>query len=158
RADRHGARGRERAAPRAADAARPPHAGPPAQRGLSGLLLARLPARRPRGAALVRGEQRADRRRQGEARGAGSAPGRPAPFRCRRALAVALVLGVGTRGSLAQEPRRSPEPEQPGQQKSTLQTPPFAGSFEGSATLSNDDPSTACRYEGTPGTPSVHLE
>jgi hypothetical protein len=78
-----------------------------------------------------------------------------ASFRLRRALALALALalGVGTRPSPAQEP---PQPQQ--RQKTTPQTPPFAGSFEGWATLSNDDPAAACRYEGTPGTPSVHLE
>ncbi len=70
----------------------------------------------------------------------------------RRALALALALGFGTRGA-AQEPQRPPS-----RQSASPQAPASAGSFEGWATLSNDDPAAACRYEGTPGTPSVHLE
>jgi hypothetical protein len=84
---------------------------------------------------------------------------RPAPFRFRRALATLLVLALATRGSHAQEPRQPRQhPPDRGPESSTPQPPAFAGSFEGSATLSNDDPAAACRYEGTPGTPSVHLE
>jgi hypothetical protein len=34
----------------------------------------------------------------------------------------------------------------------------FSGSFEGWAVLTNDDAGSSCRFEGEPGTPSVHLE
>jgi len=79
----------------------------------------------------------------------------PASGRFCRGLAHVLMLAlVGPGGGLAQEP---PSPSQAGPADKP-QPPVFSGAFEGSAALSNDDPALACRYEGVPGTPSVHLE
>lgn len=76
----------------------------------------------------------------------------------RRSVALALTLAlVGSNAGLAQEP--PPSSGRSGPQGPTSTKPqPESASFEGWATLSNDDPTGVCRYEGTPGTPSVHLE
>ena len=76
----------------------------------------------------------------------------------RRSVAIALALAlVGSNAGLGQEP--PPSPGRSGPPGPTSSKPqPESASFEGWATLSNDDPTGICRYEGTPGTPSVHLE
>jgi hypothetical protein len=74
-----------------------------------------------------------------------------ATSRLRRCLALALAgVLAGPRTGAAQEPR-PPKPE-------PAKAPAFVGSFEGWATLANEDPAVECRYEGVPGTTSVHLE
>jgi len=74
--------------------------------------------------------------------------------RLRRGLALVLASGLVAPGAgLAQEP---PPSQRPREEKP--HAPVFSGSFEGQATLSNDDPAIACRYEGTAAAPSVHLE
>ena len=76
----------------------------------------------------------------------------------RRSVAIALALAlVGSNAGLAQEPPPSSGRSGPPGPTST-KPQPYSGSFEGWATLSNDDPAVACRWEGTPGTPSVHVE
>ena len=76
----------------------------------------------------------------------------------RRSVAIALALAlVGSNAGLAQEPPPSPGRSGPPGPRSSKPQPESA-SFEGWATLSNDDPAGICRYEGTPGTTSVHLE
>jgi hypothetical protein len=69
----------------------------------------------------------------------------------RRSLALALAHAVVLAGSPAAAQEPPPPKPQPAK-------PAFTASFEGWATLTNDDPAGPCRYEGTPDTPSVHLE
>jgi hypothetical protein len=73
------------------------------------------------------------------------------PLHRRLALALAAVL-VAPCAGLPQEPARPPAAP-PAAQGAGL-----TGSFAGWATLTNDAPGAECRYEGTPGTPSVRLE
>jgi hypothetical protein len=73
-----------------------------------------------------------------------------ATSRLRRCLALVLAHAVAlTPLARAQEPQ--PPKTQPAK-------PGFTASFEGKATLTNDDPALQCRYETTSDTPSVHLE
>ena len=77
-------------------------------------------------------------------------------FRRCLALAVALTL-AGPSAVRAQEP--PPAPGRPVAPAPPSTKPPAeSAAFEGWATLSNDDPTGVCRYEGAPGTTSVHLE
>jgi len=70
--------------------------------------------------------------------------------RWRRLLTLALAAALALpRAGSAQEAERPP---------SAPRTAGFTGSFEGWATLTNDEPGAVCRYEGVPGTPSVRLE
>jgi hypothetical protein len=73
--------------------------------------------------------------------------------RRRHLLSMGLALALARPDAgLAQEAARTTR------QAAAPRAPVFAGSFEGWATLSNDDPSAPCRYEGTAATTSVRLE
>jgi hypothetical protein len=81
---------------------------------------------------------------------------RRATSRFRRCIALAVALALALAGSPAIRAQEPPPPPPKPEQQTTK--PSFVGSFEGWATLTNDDPTVSCRYEGTPNTPSVHLE
>src|SRR5262249_23036058 len=127
RAHRDRARGHHGSAARAEGPRRPPHAGPPAHRGLSRLPRPRLP---PGGlldpAAVLRGDRGARRGREEAAAVIAFAGFMP----WRRAL---LLLAAAT-------PLAAAEPD-------------FTGSWAGWARLTNDWPGLACAYDGsaTPG-------
>ena len=83
------------------------------------------------------------------------------PVRSERAPTLASRPRARARGRAGGGPQAGHAQDAPRRRSSrrpSRSPPVFSGSFEGWATLSNDDPTIACRYEGIPGTPSVHLE